>query len=55
MNNKLFEIVLKNIKELSIPSIAMNQINEPLLDRDIFSKKSSITSLDCVVDVKDEY
>ena len=51
MNNKLFEIVLKNIKELSIPSIAMNQINEPLLDRDIFSKISSITSLDCVVDV----
>ena len=51
MNNKLFNIILNNIKELSIPSIAMNQINEPLLDRDIFSKIRSIANLDCVMDI----
>ena len=43
MQDKLFDKAVKEIDELKIPSVAMNQINEPLLDKKIFEKIEKIS------------
>ena len=51
MQDKLFDKAVKEIDELKIPSVAMNQINEPLLDKKIFEKIEKISSIETVVDI----
>ena len=38
MKDQLFLKSIREISELKIPAVAMNQINEPLLDKKIYNK-----------------
>jgi MoaA/NifB/PqqE/SkfB family radical SAM enzyme len=51
MTNELFEIAISNIQKYSIPSICMNQVNEPLLDKGIIDKIKKVVNINSVVDV----
>lgn len=51
MNEAILESALKNIKEMKIPSIAVNTTNEPLLDKRIFQIIQKISNIDCVFDI----
>ncbi len=51
MKDDVFELALKNIAEMKVPSVCMNQINEPLLDKKIFERIAQVKELPGVVDV----
>jgi radical SAM protein with 4Fe4S-binding SPASM domain len=51
MTDKLFEIVVENLRNMNVPSVCMNQINEPLLDRKIIARIKSVSEIDSVVDI----
>tara|TARA_B100001063_G_C16722732_1_gene534559 strand:+ start:256 stop:1263 length:1008 start_codon:yes stop_codon:yes gene_type:complete len=51
MQDGLFDKAVSEIKKLKIPAVAMNQINEPLLDKKIFEKIEKVSSIDTVVDI----
>ena len=51
MEDKLFYKAVDEIKKLKVPSVAMNQINEPLLDKKIFEKIEKISSVNTVADI----
>ncbi len=52
MDDELLNLVLKNIKELKIPSVCMNNTNEPLLDKKIISRIKQVAEIDCVMDIQ---
>jgi radical SAM protein with 4Fe4S-binding SPASM domain len=51
MKDVLFEVALKNIADMKVPAVCMNQINEPLLDKNIFERISRVNDLPEIVDV----
>tara|TARA_B100000686_G_scaffold174337_1_gene181462 strand:- start:3953 stop:4984 length:1032 start_codon:yes stop_codon:yes gene_type:complete len=51
MDDGLFNLVLNNIRDLKIPSICMNNTNEPLLDKKIISRIKQVAEIDCVLDI----
>lgn len=51
MTENLFDRIIKEIKAMRIPSIAMNMTNEPLLDKSIINRIAKIAQVDCVVDI----
>ncbi len=51
MKDQLFLKSIKEISDLKIPAVAMNQINEPLLDKKIYEKIKSVSKIDSVVDI----
>ena len=50
-SDDIFDLVVHNIKDMAIPSVGMNQTNEPLLDKKMFERLDKICSLDSVVDI----
>ncbi len=50
MSDEVFELCTKGIEEMRIPSVCLNQYNEPLLDKKIFERIKKITSLKTVFD-----
>tara|TARA_B100000768_G_scaffold174121_1_gene184073 strand:- start:454 stop:1449 length:996 start_codon:yes stop_codon:yes gene_type:complete len=51
MQDELFNSTVKEIENLKIPSVSMNQINEPLLDKKIFDKIDIVSKVESVVDI----
>jgi len=51
MEDDVFDIIEQSIREMNIPSVGMNQINEPFLDKKIFERTKRIASIDCVLDI----
>jgi radical SAM protein with 4Fe4S-binding SPASM domain len=51
MSEELFDKVVKNIQQMKIPSIAMNQLNEPLLDKNIFKRIERVVNSGPMLDV----
>ena len=51
MQDQLFLKSIKEISDLRIPAVAMNQINEPLLDKKIYDKIKIVSEVDSVVDI----
>ncbi len=51
MSSEIFESVSFNIEKYAIPSVCMNQTNEPLLDKKIVDRIQQISSIPTVVDV----
>lgn len=51
MSSELFDKALNGIKAMQIPSVCMNQVNEPLLDSLIFERIEKVASIDSVVDI----
>ena len=51
MTNELFDIVLQEIEKNKIPAICMNQINEPLLDKEIVNRINAVSKINSVVDI----
>ncbi|MDD5594689.1 MAG: radical SAM protein [Candidatus Omnitrophica bacterium] len=50
MTVEVFEAGISGIKEMDIPSVAMNRTNEPLLDKNIFKRIKRIMDVENVVD-----
>ena len=51
MQDQLFLKSIKEISDLRIPAVAMNQINEPLLDKKIYDKIKIVSEVNSVVDI----
>jgi len=51
MTDEVFELVVQYIKDMRIPAVAMNQVNEPLLDKKIYERINKICRIDNVVDI----
>lgn len=51
MQDTTFKKALKEIEAMGVPSIAMNQVNEPLLDKNIFDKIALVSEIESVVDI----
>ena len=51
MQDQLFLKSIKEISDLRIPAVAMNQINEPLLDKKIYNKIKIVSEVNSVVDI----
>ena len=50
MSDEIFNQSVKFIQEMKIPSICLNQINEPLLDNKIIDRIKAVNSINTVVD-----
>lgn len=50
MSDEIFNLAVKYIQEMKIPSVCLNQINEPLLDNKIIERIKKVSSIDTVVD-----
>lgn len=51
MKDPLFERVATQIEAMNVPSVCMNQVNEPLLDKKIFDRIKRIAAIPSVVDI----
>jgi len=51
MSKDLFEKILSEIKINEIPSVAMNQTNEALLDKKIFERIKAVSNIETVCDI----
>ncbi|MFC1544739.1 radical SAM/SPASM domain-containing protein [Gemmatimonadota bacterium] len=51
MDKTVFDRIMEDVVDMAIPSVSMNQVNEPLLDKKIFGRIKAIAELDCVKDV----
>lgn len=50
MSDDIFNKAVQHIKDMKIPSVCLNQINEPLLDNKLIERIKTITSIPTVVD-----
>lgn len=51
MSDEIFDLGKKAIKEMDIPSICINQCNEPLLDKKLFERLKELEKIENIVDV----
>ena len=51
MSKDLFDKILSEIVINEIPSVAMNQVNEPLLDKKIFDRIEAVSKVETVCDI----
>lgn len=51
MTDEMLDIIYDSIEQMNIPSVCMNQLNEPLLDKKIFERTKKIAGIDCVLDI----
>lgn len=51
MSKELFDKILNEIKINKIPSVSLNQVNEPLLDKKIFERIEAISKIETVCDI----